>query len=509
MTHLLIAPILVPLLAAIVCLASKPTSLQLQRSVALGSVLVQVVVAGVLLLSASKAMSVYAIGGWSAPFGIVLVLDRLTAIMLTLSATLALPALLYALSGMDQKGQLFHPLFQLQLAGINGAFLTGDLFNLFVFFEMLLLASYGLLAQGGGLLRARAGLIYVVLNVIGSSLFLIALALIYGTIGTLNIADIAFVLPSVPQADEAIVRSAMVLVIVVFTLKSALVPLAFWLPHTYGNAIAPVAALFAILTKVGIYALLRMTSVVFSNASFMADILQPWLVPVAVLTIAMGTIGVLASQRLAMVAAYLVMVSTGTLLAAVGLPSIAGNSAAIYYMIHSTLITAGLFLLADAIGRQRGEHGDFLERGARMRDMRAFGAAFLILAVGVSGMPPLSGFLGKLMIMQAVQPTEWSVPIWIALLVSSLVVGLVLGRAASVIFWEPKADEAEPALPPSNPWRKLALVMIVAASPGLTLMSAPVSRYAHAAADQLAVRQAYIDAVLGVEPDIGRERKPR
>lgn len=509
MNHLLIAPIVVPLLAAVMCMASQAASVQFQRSIALGAVIIQVVVAGLLLVSASNEISVYAIGSWRAPFGIVMVLDRLSAIMLMLTAMLALPVLLYAVSGMDQKGRLFHPLFQLQLAGINGAFLTGDLFNLFVFFEMLLLASYGLLAQGGGLLRVRAGMIYVVLNVIGSSLFLIALALIYGTIGTLNMADIAFVLPSIPQADEAIVRSAMALLIVVFALKSALIPLAFWLPHTYGNAIAPVAALFAILTKVGIYALLRTTSLIFTSASFMADILQPWLVPVAVLTIAMGTIGALASQRLAVVAAYLVMVSTGTLLAVIGLPSVAGNSAAIYYMIHSTLVTAGLFLLADAIGRQRGEHGDCLERGPRMRDMRAFGGAFLILAVGVSGMPPLSGFFGKLMLMQAVQSTEWNVAIWIAVLASSLVVGLLLGRAASVIFWEPKPDEQQPILPPPNPWRRTALAMIVAASPGLTVVSAPVSQYAQAAADQLAVRQAYIDAVLGVEPEIGRERKPR
>jgi len=510
MSHLLILPVLLPLLAAALCMAASAKGLAFQRLVSLVTVFCLLAISAALLMSAGDGtISVYAIGAWRAPFGIVLVLDRLSAIMVTLTSVLALPTLIYAMADIDAKGRLFHPLFLFQLTGINGAFLTGDIFNLFVFFEILLIASYGLLAHGGGRPRARAGLVYVVLNVTGSSLFLIALALIYGTLGTLNIADMAQVLPAVLPTDESLVRAALVLLVAVFSLKAALVPLSFWLPHAYGAAVAPVAALFAILTKVGLYALLRMSTLILPGASFTADLFQPWLIPIAVLTIALGAIGALAAKRLAVLVSYLIILSTGTVMVTIAVPSVQSSAAAIYYIIHSTLVTAGLFLLADTIARQRGEHTDHLERGARMRDMAALGAIFLILAVAVSGMPPLSGFFGKLMLMRSVQPTDGVVSIWTALLLSSLVVGLVLARAASVIFWEPKADEPEPRLPPANWFRKSALFALVAASPLITLGSGPITAYAHAAAEQLSARRAYVDTVLGASPQIDRERKPR
>ncbi|NJL08925.1 MAG: monovalent cation/H+ antiporter subunit D, partial [Methylacidiphilales bacterium] len=239
----------------------------------------------------SGSIDVYALGNWPAPFGIVLVLDRLAAVMVALCAVLALPVLVYAAGGTDARGRHFHALFQFQIAGLNGAFLTGDLFNLFVFFEVLLLASYGLLTHGNGRARARAGLAYVVLNLTGSALFLIALGLLYGTLGTLNMVDMAGALARVPAADQALVRTAAALLIAVFALKAALFPLSFWLPRVYGAASAPAAALFAIMTKVGVYALLRISTVTFSGAPVTADLLQPWLMPLAIATIAAGTLG--------------------------------------------------------------------------------------------------------------------------------------------------------------------------------------------------------------------------
>lgn len=509
MSHVILVPILLPLFAAILCIAGHKRSIAYRRAVSLVSTLLLPAFAVMLLASAARdEITVYAMGNWPAPFGIVLVLDRLSAAMLMLTALLAVPVLLYAIAGADEKGRGFHALFQLQLVGLNGAFLTGDIFNLFVFFEVLLAASYGLLAHGGGLLRARASLVYVIMNLAGSTLFLIALALIYGTLGTLNIADLAVVVPQVALSDQALVRTAFALLIVVFALKSALLPLSFWLPLSYGAAVAPVAALFAILTKVGIYALLRVAGIIFSAADFTVNLFEPWLVPIAIATIALGTAGVLAAARLTVVVAYLVVVSTGTMLSVASHLDINSATAIIYYMVHSTLVTAGFFLLADTIARQRGELEDRLQRGPRVKNLAQIGAAFLVLAVAVSGMPPLSGFLGKFMLMHSVQSSRWAVGVWTTLLVSSLIVGLAMARHVSVLFWEPKVDEPPPAYPPSSKLRAFALILLVAASPVLTLVTGSVSAYARAAADQLITRQLYIEAVLGISPQIFRERRP-
>lgn len=510
MSHALILPILLPMLAAIVCIAGYRRGLAFQRKVSLAATLLLPIVSALLVASAARGeISVYAIGSWQAPFGIVLVLDRLSAAMVMLTAVLAVPVLLYALAGMDAKSRNFHPLFQFQLMGLNGAFLTGDIFNLFVFFEVLLAASYGLLAHGGGLLRARASLVYVVLNLVGSTLFLVALALVYGTLGTLNFADLSLAVPHVPPSDQALVRMAFAVLVVVFALKAALVPLSFWLPLAYGAATAPAAALFSILTKVGIYALLRVSGLVLASASFTASLLQPWLVQLAIATIAISTFGILAASRLSVVVANLVMLSTGALLSVMAVPGIEGVSATIYYVLHSTLVTGGLFLLADAIANQRGAHGDLLERGPHVRDLGVLSGAFLVLAVAVTGMPPLSGFFGKFMLMKSVQATSWAPAIWTALLLSGLLAALALARQFSVLFWEPVPDEPKPEYPPPSRLRVAGLAILVAASPVLTLLTGTVSSYAHAAAEQLLSRQAYVDAVLGASPDITRSRRPK
>ncbi|MDP1964495.1 MAG: proton-conducting transporter membrane subunit, partial [Reyranella sp.] len=317
MNHAAILPIVIPLTAAILVLAGHRLGLRFARTVFLAAGLLLIAVSAWLIdLAGGGGIAVYALGDWPAPFGIVLVLDRLSAIMVALTTAIAVPAMLYATAGTDTAGRHFHTLFLLQIAGLNGAFLTGDLFNLFVFFEVLLLASYGLMVHGAGIERVRAGLAYVILNLTGSALFLVALGLIYGMLGTLNLADMAVVLPELPDGDHAVVRTAFALLVAVFALKAALLPLSFWLPHAYAATSAAVAALFAIMTKVGIYALLRVSVIGFGSAPFTADLLQPWLLPLALATIALGTIGALAARRLAAVVANLVVVSTGTLFAA-------------------------------------------------------------------------------------------------------------------------------------------------------------------------------------------------
>ncbi len=513
MNHLAILPILVPLVAACLLLLAPRNAITAQRVVSLVSVAGLLLVSAALVLSTSDGtIAVYRLGNWPAPYGIVLVLDRLSAVMVTLTSVLALPVLLHAMTGTDEDGRYFHPFLQLQLVGLNGAFLTGDLFNLFVFFEILLLASYALLAHGGGVERARAGLSYVVLNLTGSAVFLISLGLIYGTLGTLNIADVAHVLPQVPVEDQALAATALALIIAVFLLKAALLPMSLWLPHVYAAACAPVAALFAIMTKVGIYALLRLSAIALPSAPFTASLLQPWLVWLAVATIILGALAALAARRMATLTAALVLISTGTLLAAVAGGSAEAIASMLYYLPHTTLATAGLFILGDAIARERGTFGDTIEKGLPMPSLLMLGGIYLMLAVAVSGAPPLSGFIGKIMLMQSLAFANGGVAVWVALLVSGLVVALVLARAASAYFWEPgsKADDDVSAGDVHRPHglTLAALALLTLSSPALVLFASPVSSHARATADQLLARAPYIDAVLGERPAIERERRP-
>ncbi|MCX7376696.1 MAG: monovalent cation/H+ antiporter subunit D [Alphaproteobacteria bacterium] len=503
MSHAVILPVLLPLVAAVAMLLLPSAA----RMLAVLAAVALVGVAALLLgLAADDAVRVYRLGDWQAPYGIVLVLDRLAAMMVAVTAVLGLAALMSAIGGNDREGRHFHPLFQLQMAGLNGAFLTGDVFNLFVFFEILLLASYGLLMHGGGAARARVGIGYVVLNLVGSALFLISLGLVYGTLGTLNLADIALVLPGVPAADQALVRTAAALMVAVFLLKAALLPLSFWLPHVYAAAGAPVAALFAVMTKVGVYALLRVEVIGFAGAPATAGLLQPWLPVLALLTIAAGTIGALAARRLAGVAANQVLVSTGTLLAAVAAGNATATAAALYYLPHTTLVTGGMFLLAGQLAQLRGAMGDTIDNGPKVRGALLLGGAFLVLGVAAAGVPPLSGFLAKVMVLQALGDTALGPWMWAGLLVSGLVMALVLARAASALFWEAGDEEAPgPKLPRGA---VLALVLLSAAGPVLALAAAPVAGYARAAAEQLHARQPYIEAVLGARPAVQRETRP-
>jgi len=511
-----ILPVLVPFVAALLMLLVNGR-LPMQRGLALVSAVFGLL-AAVQLLAAADAGTVaaYRLGNWPAPFGIVVVVDRLAALMVALVALLALPALLMALGGMDARGKHFHALFQLQIAGLTGAFLTGDLFNLFVFFEILLLASYALLMHGPVKAeqgRVRAGLIYVILNLVGSSLFLIALALLYGTLGTLNIADMALLLPDVPPADRALVRTMLALLAAVFLLKAAVLPMALWLPHVYARAPAAVAALFVIMTKVGIVMLLRLTTTGIGPADVGAGLLTPWLPALALATILLGTLGALAATRLAQVAAQLVLISAGTLLFALSLNTVTATAALLYYLPQSTLVSAGLFLLAAHVVARRPEQGDRFLRAPSAAGRIWLAPAYLVLAVGLAGLPPLSGFLGKLMLLQADGLAGWRAAWWTLLLASGLAVTLVLARAAGPLFWQAKeAGPATTALPEGlcRPAPTLALWLLVAAGPALVLLARPASDYARATAEQLHDRQSYLQAVLpGGSPTGPGQRETR
>jgi multicomponent K+:H+ antiporter subunit D len=498
--HLPILPVVLPLFAGIALLMLRNAPLALQRGVSFVAALALIPLAITLLQSASDGTHlVYALGNWAAPYGIVLVVDRLAAWMLLTTSLLAVFALLYAIRGIDVEGRHFHVLFQLQLFGLNGAFLTGDLFNLFVFFEILLLASYGMLLHGGGRLRVKAGLHYVVINLVGSTLFLFAVGTLYGVVGTLNMADLAVKLAATPAENAALVQSAALLLFGVFALKAALLPLYLWLPAAYAHTSAPAAALFAIMTKVGAYSILRVYSLMAGDtAGPLTNLLDAWLAPLALATLVLGMLGVVASTSLRQQAAYLVVASIGSLLLAFGLGTPDAVAAGLYYLPHATFAAAALFLLADSIGHARGELSDRLESGPAMPGARLLGGLFFVVAVAIAGLPPLSGFLGKFMLLKASLDSPLLPWVWSIVLLTGLVSVIALARSGSLLFYRTHSSH-DPAAPPTA--AALApvagLLLLVA---GLVIWAGPLSDYAHATATQLLQPQQYIDAVLEAAP---------
>ena len=523
MSNWIILPVVMPALLAPILAFVTRHDLWLSRVLSLAGAGALVGVALHLLgMAATDEVHVYDLGDWPAPFGIVLVLDRLSAMLVLLTAVLALLVLIHAVaSGWDNRGRHFHALYQFQLMGICGAFLTGDAFNLFVFFEVLLIASYGLMIHSGGRLRLKAGLQYMVMNLAGSTLFLIALGTIYAVTGTLNIADLAVRVREIPLEDAALLRVAAVLLLVVFSIKAALFPVQFWLPGTYANAPAPVAALFAIMTKVGAYAILRFYTIVFPP-----DVVATGALPSqaifagAVLTIAVGAFGVLGAKRLMPMLAFAVLGSMGTLLIAVSQFTPASTFAALYYLIHSTFAAAALFLIADLVVERRGEIGDRLSAALPVVQNGLFAALFMAGAIGVAGMPPLSGFLGKLLVLDALSGSGHMALAWSAVLLGSLFTIVGFARAGSTLFWKatavaasagpapetgdddeagderptPLADADAPAV---TPWGVMPTIGAIAALALLATFANPLSHYLQATSDQLIDWQGYVTAVIG------------
>ena len=485
MTPAVVAPILLPALLAAMMLLFARQNLAVQRVMSLAGTSGLIVLA--IYLSGLGEPQAYHLGNWPAPFGIVLVADRLSALMLLLVAGLAAVVALHVVAtGLDRQGASFHPLFQFQLMGLNGAFLTGDAFTLFVFFEVLLIASYGLAVHGGGAERLRAGVRYVATNLVGSALFLIGLGVIYGVTGTLNLADLAVKVASLPPSDHALIRVAAVMLLVVFALKAALVPLHFWLPGTYANTSPAVAALFAVMTKVGAYALLRFGTLIFPPGTAATQSLWPdILLPAALITLIVGSLGILGSQSLGRLTAFAAIASMGTLLIALSGFTPQATTAGLYYLIHSTLAIAALFLIADLIDA-RG--GDEKPGGATLPQSGLLACVFFAVAIAVAGMPPLSGFLGKLLILQA----RWdqATLVWPAILITSLIAVIGLARTGSLLFWKTPGEAASSP----NPLTFAAPVLLLAALLAMTVFAGPLTDALARTADALHDPATYIAA---------------
>lgn len=551
MSHLVVAPVLLPMLTAAVMLLLGEKRRSWKALLNVSSCALGLLLAVVLLMwvdggELPAAAGLYLPSNWPTPYGIVLVVDRLSALMLVLSSGVALSGLLFSVARWHRAGVHFHPLFQIQLAGLYGAFLTGDLFNLFVFFEVMLVASYGLLLHGSGRARVQSGLHYIAVNLVASSFFLVGVALLYGVTGTLNLADMADKLPGIPAQDRGLLHAGAAILGMAFLIKAAVWPLNFWLVPAYTAASAPVAALFVLMTKVGVYALMRVWTLLFPGSegltpmtAFGAEVLTV----AGLATLTFGAIGALACQHSGRLAGYCIIMSAGVLLAATGLGQPVLTGGALFYLLSSTLGVSALFLLGELIERSReSPHGvalsettpdgapfamdplepfdarvplgvnlDDLEQaliGQAMPAAMAFlGLAFIICTLVVTGLPPLAGFVAKLALLSALldpaglgvassPPVTAAWALGVLLILSGLACAVALCRIGIRCFWAP-VDRAAPALRMVECLPVMALLLACVA---LTVSAGPVLRYTLATAQALHQPATYIKAVQSARP---------
>ena len=520
--HLILLPVLLPLLCGALLIPLDEKRHRLKFLASLASVVGLLAVAILLLTMADGehwpgGIGVYLAANWAAPFGIALVADRLAALMLLLTAVLALSALLYSMLRWSRVGVHFHSLFQFLLMGIDGAFLTHDLFNLFVFFEVMLAASYGLLLHGYNIARIRAGLQYIAINLAASLLFLIGVALIYATAGTLNMADLAGRIAGVGAADRVLLEAGVAILAIAFLVKGAMWPLGFWLPTAYAAASPPVAAMLVLMTKIGVYVILRLWLLVFSDdagaaAGFGGDVLL-W---GGMATIAFGAAGLLASESPGRLAGYGAIVSSGTLLAVAGYGQPSLVTAGLFYLPSSTLAMAAFLLLIELVDRIRPPAAAIvaLTREAFAIDdepeqpvgvgipatLAFLGLSFVACALVIAGLPPLSGFVAKFGLFHAllhpeppgagVSPAAWALIVLLVLAGLAAIVALL--RFGVRAFWaNGKVAPPRLLLTEVAPVSLLLLLCV-----GMTVQAGPIFGYLERTSEDLHRPATYVDRVL-------------
>ena len=542
--HLIIAPVLIPLIAGAIMLFYNDRNRQTKLMMGLAAVALTFIASLELVADVKSAteaggtvVGLYPLGNWPVPIGIVLVLDRLSVMMVMLTALLAGPSLIYAAAGWHGKGQHYHSMFQFLLAGVNGAFLTGDLFNLFVFFEVMLAASYGLMLHGSGPERIKAGLHYIAINLAASLLFLIGVALVYGATGTLNMADIGRALYWLDGTDRLLFHAAAGFLGLAFLIKAAVWPLCFWLPPTYAAASPPAAAIMAIMTKVGIYVILRLSLLVLGpDAGPSAGFGAPALMIAGVVTMGFGMIGILGTPELARKGGYLAIISSGTVLAAIGFAQAGGGpmmlGGALYYMIGSTAAISAFFLIAEPVSR--GDQGsdaphpddtdaeplsenwapmgldtvEDVETPASTRTVSwlAMAVCFALVAAMLAGLPPLPGFIGKFAILRGAIEDNLTMSatlpaiLWVyaaMLILSGLGALIALMRFGIRRFW---AEEGP--TPRILALEVVPVVLLLAMIALQTLRADALLSYTRATAVALLEPGTYRDAVLQNAQDV-------
>lgn len=528
MPHLLAFSLIVPLFSAIVMLLLREKRHRAQWAVAFTSVLLQMGIGvALMLLTAGMIehdqpyhMLIYLLGNWEAPYGIVLIADQLAALMLTLTALLGLCSLLYANAFWDKAGVHFYPIFQMMLMGLNGAFLTGDLFNLFVFFEIFLAASYALLLHGSGEQRVTSGFHYIIVNLIGAFLMLIGISMIYSVTGTLNLAELGAKAGVLNSDERRLFEVACSLLATAFLIKAAAWPLSFWLKNAYAAATPPVAAMFSILTKVGVYALLRVGSLLLPTGA-PAGFGGEWMFIIGIGTLFYGCMGLLAEQHLARMIAFCIVISSGTLLTALGMPGVTLTGPSLYYLISSVLSLGAAYLLVEiiqrtesvqhsvlmvsleAFGLDQDKSSDYVDNAPspqrRPWSLSFLGIAFFICALIIAGLPPFSGFIAKFALLsQAIELAQYhsdGMSAWVLvgfMLFSGVITVIVLGRSGIRIFWGSGTLQR-----PNMHWQEaLPIALLLASCIGITVFATDMINYMERTALSLDDPSQYIEAVF-------------
>ena len=491
--NVLALPVLVPLLTAAIMLLAPSRPVR-QRWLALaGSV--ALLGTGVALVSRVEGdgIQVLQIGGWPAPFGITLVAGLLSALLVLAAGVVAVAVSVAAFAGVDPRREAFgfHPLIQILLMGVCGAFLTGDLFNLYVFFEVMLVASFVLMALHRNRAQLEGAFKYVTINLFASSIFLTALGLLYGMAGTLNMADLARVWPSIRATGMDGVLA--VLFVVAFSIKAGLFPLFFWLPASYHTPPAIVGAVFAgLLTKVGVYTLMRVYTLLFQDGpAFLITLL----LVMSAATMAIGLVAAQAERDFRRVLSFNLVGHIGYTTASLSVLTPAALAGAIFYVLHHIIVITNLFLVSGVLLRLR-RTTELTGLGGLYRQQPLFSALAIVPIFSLAGVPPLSGFLGKLAI---VQGTFEAGAYWIGGLV--LLVGLLtllsMGRMWAAAFWAPPSHDTETTTAGTPLLIVIAALSVVTL--GITVGAEPLFDVTSRAAEQLLNRENYIRAVLGGE----------
>jgi multicomponent Na+:H+ antiporter subunit D len=465
-----------------------------QRLLGVAGAAVSLVVAVALLAEVDhRGIQAIQIGNWPAPFGITLVADLFAAIMIVLTALIGLAVAVYSLATMDAGREAFgyYPLLHLLLMGVSGAFLTGDIFNLYVAFEVMLMASFVLMALGGERAQLEGAVKYVTLNLVSSALFLTAVGVLYGSVGSLNMADLALRLRG--EMSPGLVTALAMLFFAAFGIKAAVFPLFFWLPASYHTPPAAISAVFAgLLTKVGVYALIR-----FFTLLFVQDVgyTHALILVVAGLTMVTGVLGAVAQGEFRRILSFHIVSQIGYMVMGLGLYTPLALAGSVFYIAHHIIVKTNLFLIAGIVHRLRGTY-ELKPLGGLYREHVGLAVLFLVPALSLAGMPPLSGFVAKLTLVRAGLEAERYLIVAVALVVGLLTL-VSMTKIWAEAFWKPAPAASRPGPAPGHaPALLLPVVTLAAITVALGLAAEPIFALSTRAAEQLLDSSRYVEAVL-------------
>ncbi len=494
--------VIVPLIAAALCVIAARHRV-VQRALSLAALSSNVVTSAVLLARVDdEGIIVTQAGGWRVPIGITLMVDRLSAVMLLVSSLMLIAVMVYAIGLGDEERRFaaFHPIYLALAAGVSASFITGDLFNLFVAFEVMLVASYVLLTLGGRREQVRSGMTYVIISLIASTFFVTALALLYASTGTVNMVELS---ERIPELADGVRLGFSLLLVVVFGIKAGVFPLFFWLPDSYPTAPGAITAIFAgLLTKVGVYAMIRSQTLLFPPDDRQGTVL----LVVAALTMVIGVLGALAQDDMRRILSFHVISQIGYMIFGLALFTLAGIAGAVFYVVHHIAVKTSLFLVAGLVEFRTGS-GRLSHVGGLVRAAPAVALLFAFPALSLAGVPPFSGFIAKFALVDAGIDDG----VYVVVIASLLAGALTLMSMTKIwlgVFWGDPEDERVTRRLHSSTSRSprlmgIATGVVVAMSLALIVFADPLYDYAERAAAELLDQQLYVEAVLGQDSEAG------